>query len=85
MNGDSFRKWLNRILTVFSILMTAIWLWKFFGPGSGPTRRAAFTAARAGGLDVMRLFWLSVAVVCAGYLLWRFLCWLFWGKYFKDE
>ncbi|MDO5116782.1 MAG: hypothetical protein Q4D58_11925 [Synergistaceae bacterium] len=85
MNWDSMRKTLNRILTAFAVVMLMIWVWKFFGPGSAHTRRAGMAALRGAGMNFSSLLWISVAVVCLGYLLWRFLGWLFWHKYFKGE
>ena len=78
-------KTLNRILTVFAVGMTLIWVWKYFGPGSGQTRNSGAAVLRGAGTSLSSLFFLSIAVVCLGYLLWRFMSWLFWRKYFHDD
>ena len=31
------------------------------------------------------LLWISISVVCLGYLLWRFMSWFFWHKYFRED
>lgn len=85
MNGDSPRRMINRILTAVAVVMMMVWAWKFFGPGSAHTRRSGMAALRGAGMDFATLFWISIAVVCGGYLLWLFLGWLFWHKYFKGE
>ncbi|MCD7953034.1 MAG: hypothetical protein LUG14_08975 [Synergistaceae bacterium] len=85
MNGDSARRMINRILTAVAVVMMMVWAWKFFGPGSAHTRRSGMAALRGAGMDFSTLLWISIAVVCGGYLLWRFLGWLFWHKYFKGE
>ena len=85
MNGGNFGKLLNGILAALSVAMIAIWAWKFFGPESGGTRRAGISRLAGAGINFYTLLWLSIAIVCLGYLLWRFLSMLFWKKYFKDE
>ncbi|MCD7877834.1 MAG: hypothetical protein LUH49_12915, partial [Cloacibacillus porcorum] len=80
MNGDSPRRMINRILTAVAVVMMMVWAWKFFGPGSAHTRRSGMAALRGAGMDFATLFWISIAVVCGGYLLWLFLGWLFWHK-----
>ena len=85
MNGDSTRRMINRILTAVAVVMMMVWAWKFFGPGSAHTRRSGMAALRGAGMDFATLVWISSAVVGGGDLLWRFLGWLFWHKYFKGE
>lgn len=85
MDWNKIWKLFNRVLTVFAVAMTALWAWKFFGPGSEETRRSGAAALRGAGTSLSSLFWLSIAVVCAGYILWRFMSWLFWRKYFHDD
>ncbi|MEG1823984.1 MAG: hypothetical protein RRY12_10090 [Cloacibacillus sp.] len=85
MNWEKMRKMLNRVLTVFAAVMMAVWVWKFFGPGSLTTRRNGMAALGRSGMDFSTLFWISIAVVCCGYLLWRFMGWLFYRKYFHQD
>lgn len=70
---------INKILTAAAVITLAIWLRKWFGPDGGTIRREAGKAF----LSYRGLLSLGVAVVCAGYLLWRFFDWLFWRKYFN--
>lgn len=69
---------INKILTVAAVIILAMWLWKRFGGAVREESGKAF-------LSYSGLFSLGVAVVCAGYLLWRFFDWLFWKKYFTDH
>ncbi|MCF0248472.1 MAG: hypothetical protein HUJ86_07685 [Synergistes sp.] len=85
MDGDKIRRLINRILTALAVVMLAIWAWKFFGPGSGEVRRESAKALGGIGMTFGSLFWIAIAAVCCGYLLWRFMTWFFWRKYFKDE
>ncbi len=84
MDWNKMWKMLNMVLTVFAVGMTMLWAWKFFGPGSSETRKSGMAALNGAGMSLSSLFWISIAVVCLGYLLWRFMSWLFWHKYFKD-
>ena len=77
---------LHKLLTFFSFIVLAMCVWKFFGPGS--------LQARSGGARFLsgtflsgfgKMFSVSIAVVCFGYLLWRFMTFIFWYKYFKDK
>lgn len=70
---------INKILTAVAVIILAMWLWKWFGPDGAATRGKAGESF----LSYRGLFSLGVAVACAGYLLWRFLDWLFWRKYFN--
>ncbi len=72
----------NRILTVIAVLFLSVWAWNWFGPDGSTVRQAGEIRARSSGFTLMEFFWISIAVTCAGYLLWRFLSWLFWRKYF---
>lgn len=73
---------LNRILTAVAVIMVAVWAYKFFiMPDSGTVRSAHEHVS--GGTS--SLLWLSIVVVCAGYLLWKILGWLFWHKYFDED
>lgn len=81
---EKIKRALNRIFTLLAVVMAVVWLWKYFGPGSGPVRSAGSAAMRRAGMSFSSMIWLSVAVVCGGYLLWRFMSWLFFRKYFKD-
>lgn len=47
-----------------------------------------FRPWRGGGAACWKLnglMWISIAVVCLGYLLWRFMSRLFWHKYFHED
>lgn len=79
------KKALNMILTALAAAVAMVWVWQFFGPGSGAARTKGAALLRGSGTDFGTLLWLSISVVCLGYLLWRFLSWLFWRKYFRDE
>lgn len=79
------RKALNMILTALSAAILMVWVWKFFAPGSEETRRAGSAALGGIGSSYGGLLWISIAVVCLGYLLWRFMSWLFWHKYFHED
>lgn len=72
---------LNRILTAAAIVMVLIWARRFFSSSGS----AGVSQAASSGTGLMTLVWISVAVVCLGYLLWRLLSALFWRKYFHDE
>lgn len=79
------RKALNLILTALSAAILMVWIWKFFGPGSEETRRAGSAALGGIGSSYGGLLWISISVVCLGYLLWRFMSWFFWHKYFRED
>ncbi|MCE5201275.1 MAG: hypothetical protein LLF78_02010 [Synergistaceae bacterium] len=78
-------KTINRILTAAAVLFLMFWAWKWFGPGHAELRGSGEAAVRAAGFGLMDMVWISIAVVCGGYLLWRLLTFLFWHKYFNDE
>lgn len=78
-------KKINNILTVIAILVLMVWAWNWFGPGSADVRSSGAAFLRKGGLSFIDLLSIGIAVACAGYLLWRFLSFLFWRKYFNDE
>lgn len=66
---------INKILTFAAALFLVVWLLRWLGSG-----------ARYGGDFVLTwrtLLSLGVIVTCCGYLLWRFMTWFFWNKYFK--
>lgn len=79
------RKTVNTILTAISAAVVMIWAWKFFGPGGEETRRAGSAALAAVGSGFGGLLWISLTVVCLGWLLWRFMSWFFWHKYFRED
>lgn len=72
---------LNRILSIAAVIIMIIWAWKWFGPADDGIRRDSERVF----LSPAGLFWLGIAVASCGYLLWRFLDWLFWRKYFRDK
>lgn len=72
---------INRILSIAAVIIMIIWAWKWFGPAGDEIRRDNERVF----LSPTGLFWLGMAVACSGYLLWRFLDWLFWRKYFHDK
>lgn len=76
------RRMLN---TMFSAVVLMAWLWKFFGPGGAEARRAGSSMLSGMGTSLGGLMWISIAVVCLGYLLWRFMSRLFWHKYFHED
>lgn len=76
---------LNRILTAVAVLYLGVWLWKWLGPESSGVRKGGALRAWDAGFTLTELFWVGVAVACLGYLLWRFLGWLFWRKYFGSS
>lgn len=76
---------LNKILIVAALLYLGVWAWKWFGPGEPVARNIGKMRAISFGSTLWELFWVGTAIACAGYLLWRFLCWLFWRKYFGDN
>lgn len=72
---------LNKILTFVAVVILVVWIWKWFSPEGKMVREDNWgTFFSMGGL-----FFIGVAAVCGGYLLWRFLDWLFWRKYFHDQ
>lgn len=79
------RRAVNMILTALSGAVVMVWIWKFFGPGGNVARRAGNAALSGAGFGIGGLFWISLSVVCGGYLLWRFMIRLFWRKYFDDD
>ena len=79
------RKALNMLLTALSAAMLMVWVWKFFGPGSEETRRAGSAALGGIGSSYGGGVWISISVVCLGELLWRFMSWFFWHKYFRED
>lgn len=79
------KKTVNRILIILSTLFLLLWGRKWFGPGSATVRADGEFALSRIALSFSDLVWIAVAVVCAGYLLWRYLSYLFWRKYFKGE
>lgn len=79
------RKAINMILTALSAAIVMVWVWKFFGPGSEETRRAGSAALGGIGASYGGLLGISISVACLGYLLWRFMSWLFWHKYFRED
>lgn len=72
---------LNKILTVAAVIIVAVWIWKWLGPDGETARKESEGAF----LSYSGIFSLGVAVSCLGYLVWRFLGWLFWKKYFGDK
>lgn len=87
MSADRFPGGMvHKLLTFFSFLVLAMCAWKFFGPGSSAARVSGtrfLGGTYFGGFS--RMFSVSIAVVCFGYLLWRFMTFIFWHKYFKDK
>ncbi|OUO92980.1 hypothetical protein [Cloacibacillus sp. An23] len=79
------RKTLNMILTALAAAVMMAWIWKFFGPGGAEARRAGGALLGGAGTSFGGLLWISVSVVCLGYLLWRFMSWFFWHKYFRED
>ena len=79
------RKAINMILTALSAAILMVWVWKFFGPGSEETRSAGNAALGSIGSSLGGMLWISISVACLGYLLWRFMGWLFWHKYFHED
>ena len=83
MEFDNYpKKLINKILTVISALILMIWAWKWFGPGSEEVRGRGIAQAAKAGMSFGDLVWIGVAVACGGYLLWRFMSYIFWKKYF---
>ena len=86
MEFDNYpKKLINKILTVISALILMIWAWKWLGPGSEEVRGRGIAQAAKAGMSFGDLVWIGIAVACGGYLLWRFMSYIFWKKYFKDE
>lgn len=86
MDFDNFpNKRINNILTLIAVLVLMVWAWKWFGPGSSDVRISGETSLNRVGLGFAGLTWLGVTVVSGGYLLWRFMTYIFWHKYFKGE
>ncbi len=79
------RKALNMILTALAAAVAMVWVWKFWWPGSVENRLAGAAPLGGAGTNFGRLLWLSVSVVCLGYLLWRVMGWFFWHKYFHED
>ena len=79
------RKALNTILTALAAAVLMAWIWEFFGPGGQEARRSGSAMLSGLGTSFSGLLWISIAVVCLGYLLWRFMSWLFWHKYFHED
>ncbi|MDO5562206.1 MAG: hypothetical protein Q4F74_01175 [Synergistaceae bacterium] len=76
---------LNRILTVLSAVIVLRWGWEYFNTDQDVLRRSNEEFAARTGLSASRSLWIGIAVVSAGYLFWRFMVYIFWRKYFKDE
>lgn len=72
---------LNKILTVAAVIIAAVWILKWLGPeGRAIQEESGRTLFSYSGI-----LSLGIAVCCLGYLVWRFLSWLFWKKYFGDK
>jgi len=86
MNLDDIPgKKINNILTAAAVLILMLWAWEWFGPGSADLRHSGGALLERRGMGFADLLSLGVAVACGGYLLWRFLSFFFWRKYFNDE
>ena len=81
----SFGEFINKILTVVSLLFLMIWAWRYFGPGGDEVRVKGSAEAAKIGMSFADFMWIGIAVSCGGYLLWRFLSYIFWKKYFTDD
>jgi Ni,Fe-hydrogenase I cytochrome b subunit len=73
-------KRLNEVLTVAAVIITGLWIWKWFFTPEGRMARGSYR-----GMPMSRYLSLSIIIVCAGYLLWRFMAYIYWKKYFGDD
>lgn len=72
---------INKVLTVAAAVILLVWVWKRLGTESEGVRRSIGDRPLTFG----GMFSIGTAVACCGYLLWRFLDWLFWRKYFSGK
>lgn len=85
LKKKSAREFINRALTVVSLLFLMMWAWRYFGPGGEEVRAKGGAEAAKIGMSFADFIWIGIAVSCGGYLLWRFLSYIFWKKYFTDD
>lgn len=82
---DTLGKTINKILTLLAAFALMLWAWRWFGPGGDTVRKESFESFSSGSMGLSDFIWLSIAIACLGYLLWRFMSYIFWKKYFDDE
>ena len=70
-------KTVHRVLMLLSVAIFAVWCWKAFGP-CGKEFRANMLFV---GFGLRQLFFISVAVCCAGYFVWYTLAYYYESKY----
>ncbi|MEG2019759.1 MAG: hypothetical protein RRZ70_04715 [Synergistaceae bacterium] len=73
---------INTILTYISVIMILVWCWRWLGPGSEIRRKELLMTS---GYPLIWYLWIGLAVASLGYLLWKFLLFIYWKKYNGDD
>lgn len=69
---------IQRLLTIVSVAIIALWAWKFFA-ANPQNASSLFTRGRT-----QSMLLIGIIGFCVAYLLWRFLSFFFWKKYFDE-